>query len=123
RRITEEAGLMDLFRKAGSNIFASACGPCIGQWNRYDGREMTVNTIVHSFNRNFAKRADGNPLTHAFVASPEIVTALSIAGDLGFNPVKDTLVNRDGQVVKLKEPNGESLPRRIEGDTRMLKLQ
>ena len=123
RRITEEAGLMDLFRKAGSNIFASACGPCIGQWNRYDGREMTVNTIVHSFNRNFAKRADGNPLTHAFVASPEIVTALSIAGDLGFNPVKDTLVNRDGQVVKLKEPYGESLPRRIEGDTRMLKLQ
>lgn len=123
RRIAEEAGLMDLFNKAGGRIFASACGPCIGQWHRYDDREMTVNTIVHSFNRNFAKRADGNPLTHAFVASPEIVTALSIAGVLGFNPMKDTLVNRDGQVVKLKEPSGESLPRPVKGDTQKLKLQ
>jgi len=110
RAIAEKEGFLDIFREAGGKIFANACGPCIGQWHRDDGTEMKVNTIIHSFNRNFAKRADGNPDTHAFVASPEIVTALSVAGDLTFNPLKDTLLNSEGKAVRLHEPEGDSLP-------------
>jgi len=110
RAIAEKEGFLDIFREAGGKIFANACGPCIGQWHRDDGTEMKVNTIIHSFNRNFAKRADGNPDTHAFVASPEIVTALSLAGDLTFNPLKDTLLNSEGKAVRLHEPEGDSLP-------------
>lgn len=110
RAIAEKEGFLEIFREAGGKIFANACGPCIGQWHRDDGTEMKVNTIIHSFNRNFAKRADGNPDTHAFVASPEIVTALTVAGDLTFNPLKDTLLNSEGKAVKLHEPEGDSLP-------------
>jgi len=110
RAIAEKEGFLDIFREAGGKIFANACGPCIGQWLRDDGTEMKVNTIIHSFNRNFAKRADGNPDTHAFVASPEIVTALSVAGDLTFNPLRDTLLNSEGKEVKLHEPEGDALP-------------
>jgi aconitate hydratase len=111
RAIAENAGFMDLFRKAGGKIFASACGPCIGQWNRNDNNNTRKNTIIHSFNRNFSKRADGNPNTHAFVASPEIVTAISVAGDLTFNPMTDLLINSDGKTVKLAEPAGQAFPR------------
>lgn len=91
-------------------MFANACGPCIGQWDRKGADKQEINTIVHSFNRNFAKRTDGNPNTHAFVASPEIVTALAIAGDLTFNPLTDTLINTLGQEVKLDVPSGSDLP-------------
>lgn len=110
RNIAENTGILEIFKNAGGKIFANACGPCIGQWLRDDGTEMKVNTIIHSFNRNFAKRADGNPETHAFVASPEIVAALSVAGDLTFNPLRDILMNSDGKPVKLPEPEGNSLP-------------
>ncbi|HAS58954.1 MAG TPA: aconitate hydratase, partial [Algoriphagus sp.] len=89
---------------------ANACGPCIGQWARHGAEKQEKNSIITSFNRNFAKRADGNPNTHAFVASPEIVTALAIAGDLTFNPLTDTLVNEEGKSVKLDEPKGLELP-------------
>jgi len=94
----------------GGKVFANACGPCIGQWDRDGADKKEVNTVIHSFNRNFAKRADGNPNTHAFVASPEIVTALAIAGDLTFNPLTDSLTNSDGKTVKLSEPLGFDLP-------------
>ncbi|MCJ7448617.1 MAG: aconitate hydratase [Bacteroidales bacterium] len=110
KAIAEDAGFMDLFRKAGGKIFANACGPCIGQWNRNDSNNTRINTIIHSFNRNFSKRADGNPNTHAFVASPEIVTAISVAGDLTFNPMEDLLINSDGEKMKLTEPEGQALP-------------
>lgn len=110
RNLAEKEGYLDIFSNAGGKIFANACGPCIGQWKRDDGSEMKVNTIVHSFNRNFAKRADGNPLTHAFVTSPEIVTALSLAGTLSFNPLKDSLTNTEGKAIKLPEPEGNPLP-------------
>lgn len=110
RTISENAGFIGLFKKAGAKVFANACGPCIGQWDRRDNPDMKVNTIIHSFNRNFLKRADGNPNTHAFVASPEIVTALSFAGDLTFNPLKDLIVNSDGKMVRLSEPEGLALP-------------
>jgi aconitate hydratase len=106
-------GLAADFEAIGGKILANACGPCIGQWARYrKGDEQPANTIVHSFNRNFAKRADGNPKTHAFVASPEIVTALALAGRLDFNPLTDTLTNMDGRQVKLDEPAGLELPER-----------
>jgi aconitate hydratase len=110
RRVAENAGFMDIFRKAGATLFANACGPCIGQWKREDNEEMKRNSIIHSFNRNFSKRADGNPNTHAFVASPEIVAAIAVAGNLTFNPLQDTLTNSSGEQVKLKEPSGRSLP-------------
>jgi aconitate hydratase len=110
RAIAERDGFLETFEKIGGTIFANACGPCIGQWDREDADKKEVNTIVHSFNRNFAKRNDGNPNTHAFVASPEIVTALAIAGDLTFNPVTDSLINRNGEKVKLDEPSGFDLP-------------
>lgn len=110
RAIAERDGLLETFEKIGGTIFANACGPCIGQWDREDAHKKEVNTIVHSFNRNFAKRNDGNPNTHSFVASPEIVTAIAIAGDLTFNPVTDYLTNRNGEKVKLAEPSGFDLP-------------
>jgi aconitate hydratase len=110
RAIAERDGFLDTFEKIGGTVFANACGPCIGQWDREGADKKEVNTVVHSFNRNFAKRADGNPNTHAFVASPEIVTALAIAGDLTFNPVTDSLTNRNGEKVKLAEPTGFDLP-------------
>ena len=106
----ERDGMIDAFEKIGATIMANACGPCIGQWKRVTDDPTRKNSIVTSFNRNFAKRADGNPNTYAFVASPELTMALTIAGDLCFNPLKDTLVNADGERVKLSEPVGEELP-------------
>ncbi|NVN95196.1 MAG: aconitate hydratase [Bacteroidetes bacterium] len=110
RAISERDGYFDIFNKIGGTIFANACGSCIGQWSREGAEKGQVNTIIHSFNRNFAKRADGNPNTYAFVASPEIVTALAIAGDLRFNPLTDKLINADGDEVMLNEPKGYDLP-------------
>jgi len=106
----ERDGFIKLFDEIGANVFANACGPCIGQWSREGADKEEKNTIVHSFNRNFAKRADGNPNTYAFVASPEMVTALAIAGRLDFNPITDTLTNDKGEQVKLDEPKGFELP-------------
>src|SRR5690606_31036288 len=103
-------GFLDTFKEMGGVVLANACGPCIGQWARHSDDPDRKNSIITSFNRNFAKRNDGNPNTHAFVASPEIVTALAIAGDLTFNPITDTLVNEDGQAVKLDEPQGIEFP-------------
>lgn len=105
-------GFIDTFNKIGANVFANACGPCIGMWDRAGADKQEKNTIVHSFNRNFAKRADGNPNTHAFVGSPELVTALAIAGDLTFNPLKDKLINSDGDAVMLDAPTGDELPKK-----------
>jgi aconitate hydratase len=112
RFIAERDGYLDIFEKIGGEIFANACGPCIGQWDRKDADKNLVNTVIHSFNRNFAKRTDGNPNTYAFVASPEIVTAIAISGKLTFNPITDTLVNTEGKEVKLSEPAGIELPPR-----------
>lgn len=112
RYTIERDGLIDSFIGIGGLVLANACGPCIGQWARAGAEKQQKNSIITSFNRNFAKRADGNPNTYAFVASPEIVTALSIAGDLTFNPITDYLVNKIGEKVKLKEPIGEELPPR-----------
>lgn len=107
----ERDGFINTFEKLGARIFTNACGPCIGQWGRYnDPKNGPKNSIVHSFNRNFAKRADGNPNTHAFVTSPEMVAAIAIAGDLRFNPITDTLTNDKGEEVKLAEPHGFELP-------------
>jgi len=103
-------GFIDIFDKIGGKVFANACGPCIGQWAREGAEKGEKNTIVHSFNRNFTKRADGNPNTHAFVASPEMVTALAIAGDLTFNPITDTILNQNNEQVKLAPPSGLELP-------------
>ena len=108
----ERDGFIDTFNKLGASVFANACGPCIGQWSREGADKEEKNTIIHSFNRNFAKRADGNPNTHAFVGSPELVTAITIAGDLTFNPVKDTILNKDGEPVKFNIPVGSELPER-----------
>ena len=91
-------------------MLANACGPCIGQWARHNDNPEQQNSIITSFNRNFAKRNDGNPNTNAFVASPELVTAFAIAGDLTFNPMTDKLVNEDGQEVMLDPPSGDELP-------------
>jgi len=106
----ERDGFIDILNKIGANVFANACGPCIGQWKREGADKAEKNTIVHSFNRNFSKRADGNPNTHAFVTSPELVTALVLAGDLGFNPITDELINEKGEKVKLNPPVGIELP-------------
>jgi len=103
-------GFIKIFDTIGGKVFANACGPCIGQWDRAGANEGKKNTIVHSFNRNFSKRADGNPNTYAFVASPEMVTALAIAGDLTFNPITDTLLNENNKPVKLTPPKGLELP-------------
>lgn len=108
--LIERDGYIAIFDKIGGKVFANACGPCIGQWEREGAEKGEKNTIVHSFNRNFSKRADGNPNTYAFVASPELVTALAIAGDLTFNPVTDTLTNEKGEKVKLDPPTGFELP-------------
>jgi aconitate hydratase len=108
----ERDGFIDTFDKIGANVFANACGPCIGQWSREGADKGEKNTIVHSFNRNFAKRADGNPNTYAFVGSPEMVTALAIAGRLDFNPLTDTLTNENGEEVMLDAPTGYELPPR-----------
>jgi aconitate hydratase len=105
-------GFLDVFENIGATVFANACGPCIGMWDRVGAEKKEKNAIVHSFNRNFAKRADGNPNTFAFVASPELVTALAIAGDLTFNPLTDTITNNKGEQVKLDEPSGQELPLR-----------
>lgn len=110
RATAERDGMIDTFEKIGATIMANACGPCIGQWKRHTDDPLRKNSIVTSFNRNFAKRADGNPNTYAFVASPEIVLALTIAGDLCFNPLKDRLINHNGEKVKLSEPEGDELP-------------
>ncbi len=110
RYTIERDGFLETFDKIGATVFANACGPCIGMWNRVGAEKKEKNTIVHSFNRNFAKRADGNPNTFAFVASPELVTALAIAGDLTFNPLTDTLVNENGETVRLDPPSGDELP-------------
>ncbi|GIV27640.1 MAG: aconitate hydratase [Bacteroidia bacterium] len=110
RYTIEKDGLIDIFNKIGAKVFANACGPCIGMWDRPGAEKKEKNTIVHSFNRNFSARQDGNPNTHAFVASPELVTALAIAGRLDFNPITDTLINEEGQAVKLDPPTGFELP-------------
>ena len=111
RYTAERDGLIDTFNKFDSTrIFTNACGPCIGQWDREGAEKKEKNSIVHSFNRNFAKRADGNPNTHAFVASPEIVAAVAISGRLDFNPLVDPLVNENGEHVLLSEPTGSELP-------------
>ncbi len=110
RFTAERDGLMDIFRAAGAKIFTNACGPCIGQWARPGAEKEEKNSIVHSFNRNFRKRADGNPNTNAFVASPEMVAAIAISGRLDFNPMTDTLTNDKGEQVKLSEPKGYELP-------------
>ena len=111
RYTAERDGLMDTFNKLeGTRIFTNACGPCIGQWAREGAEKQEKNSIVHSFNRNFAKRADGNPNTHAFVTSPEMVAAIAISGKLDFNPITDTLTNANGEEVKLAEPTGHELP-------------
>ncbi|GAB5557765.1 MAG: aconitate hydratase [Schleiferiaceae bacterium] len=110
RYTAERDGILGDFDTIGGKVLANACGPCIGQWARQGAEKQEVNTIVHSFNRNFAKRADGNPNTYAFVGSPEMVTALAIAGDLTFNPLTDKLVNSEGEEVLLDEPQGINLP-------------
>lgn len=110
RYTIERDGFIDTFNQIGADVFANACGPCIGQWARAGAEDQPKNTIVHSFNRNFSKRADGNPNTHAFVGSPELVTAIALAGKLGFNPITDTLTNENGEEIKLNPPTGYELP-------------
>jgi aconitate hydratase len=111
RFTADRDGLIKAFEDLDASIFTNACGPCIGQWGRYsDPKNAPKNSIVHSFNRNFAKRADGNPNTHAFVASPEMVAAIAISGRLDFNPITDTLTNDKGEQVKLDPPKGDELP-------------
>jgi len=112
RYTIERDGIIATFEKLGTKVFTNACGPCIGQWDRAGADKGEKNTIVHSFNRNFSKRADGNPNTHAFVTSPEMVAALAISGRLDFNPLTDTLLNDNGEEVKLNAPFGDELPKR-----------
>jgi aconitate hydratase len=110
RYTADRDGLIKSFTDLNATIFTNACGPCIGMWDRVGAEKAEKNTIVHSFNRNFAKRADGNPNTFAFVASPEMVAAIAIAGDLSFNPITDSLINNKGESVKLDPPFGDELP-------------
>ena len=110
RFTAERDGLLEIFEDLDAKIFTNACGPCIGQWARDGADKQEKNSIIHSFNRNFSKRADGNPNTHAFVASPEMVAAVAIAGRLDFNPITDTLINQDGEKVRLEPPTGLELP-------------
>ncbi|WP_454945057.1 aconitate hydratase [Capnocytophaga granulosa] len=110
RYTIERDGIIDTFKQLSTKVFTNACGPCIGQWDREGAEKQEKNTIVHSFNRNFSKRADGNPNTYAFVTSPEIVAMLAIAGRLDFNPLTDTLINDKGEEVRFKPPYGEELP-------------
>lgn len=112
RYTADRDGLLGTFEKLGAKIFTNACGPCIGQWARYsDPKNAPKNSIIHSFNRNFAKRADGNPNTHAFVTSPEMVAAIAISGRLDFDPTKDSLINKEGKAVMFDEPTGDELPK------------
>lgn len=110
RFTAERDGYLDIFEKIGGVVLANACGPCIGQWARHNAHKQEKNSIMTSFNRNFAKRNDGNPNTHGFVASPEIVTAFAIAGTLKFNPLTDKLLNEEGKEVSLDEPVGIDFP-------------
>jgi len=110
RYTADRDGILEPFEKMGGLVLANACGPCIGQWARHGADKQEKNSIMTSFNRNFAKRNDGNPNTHGFVASPEIVTAFSLAGSLSFNPITDSLINEDGESVKLEEPQGIEMP-------------
>ncbi|EFK56362.1 aconitate hydratase [Sphingobacterium spiritivorum] len=110
RFTADRDGLLKTFEELNATVFTNACGPCIGMWDRVGADKQEKNTIVHSFNRNFAKRADGNPNTFAFVTSPEMVAAIAISGDLGFNPLTDTLTNSKGEQVKLDPPVGDELP-------------
>ena len=110
RYTAERDGLLDIFEQLDAKIFTNACGPCIGQWAREGADKQEKNTIIHSFNRNFSKRADGNPNTHAFVASPSMVAAVAISGRLDFNPMTDKLINENGEEVTLEEPTGFELP-------------
>ena len=110
RQTIQRDGYVDDFEKLGAKVFANACGPCIGQWSRDGSEKEQKNTIIHSFNRNFAKRADGNPNTHAFVGSPELVTAIAISGSLSFNPLKDKLINDKGEKIMFDPPVGYELP-------------
>jgi aconitate hydratase len=110
RYTAERDGLLDIFEDLNAKIFTNACGPCIGQWAREGADKQEKNSIIHSFNRNFSKRNDGNPNTHAFVASPEMVAAVAISGRLDFDPVNDTLINQNGEEVKLDPPTGMELP-------------
>jgi aconitate hydratase len=112
RYTIERDGIIATFEKLGTKVFTNACGPCIGQWDRAGADKGEKNTIVHSFNRNFSKRADGNPNTHAFVTSPEMVAAIAISGRLDFNPLTDTLLNDNGEAIKLNAPFGDELPKR-----------
>lgn len=112
RYTIERDGFIEIFDQMGAVVFANACGPCIGQWDRAGADKKEKNSILHSFNRNFSKRADGNPNTHAFVASPEIVTAVALSGKLGFNPITDALTTADGRKVYLDPPQGDELPQR-----------
>ncbi|MEK7254934.1 MAG: aconitase family protein, partial [Bacteroidota bacterium] len=112
RFTVERDGQLEAFEEMGGMVLANACGPCIGQWQRHHSDPNRKNSIITSFNRNFSKRNDGNPATHAFVASPEIVTAMAIAGDLTFNPLTDSLVNEEGISVRLDPPSGAELPPR-----------
>jgi aconitate hydratase len=112
RYTIQRDGFLDVFHQMGAKVFTNACGPCIGMWDRVGAEKQEKNTIIHSFNRNFAKRADGNPNTYAFVASPELVTAMAIGGSLTFNPLTDTIENEKGEKVKLDEPTGDELPKK-----------
>jgi aconitate hydratase len=113
RFTAERDGLLDIFNSLnGTTIFTNACGPCIGQWDRAGADKEETNSIVHSFNRNFRKRADGNPNTMAFVTSPEMVAAVALSGKLDFNPMTDPLTNKDGESVMLKDPSGTELPKK-----------
>ncbi len=112
RATIERDGVMEILNKAGATVLANACGPCIGQWKRHDVKEGEKNTIVTSYNRNFTGRNDGNPGTHSFVTSPEIVTALAFSGDLRFNPITDELTGANGEKFKFKSPEGYELPSR-----------
>ena len=111
RYTAERDGLIEVFEDLESKIFTNACGPCIGQWDREGANKERKNTIVHSFNRNFAKRNDGNPNTHAFVSSPEMVMAIALSGRLDFNPITDTLTNSENEEIKLDPPIGDELPK------------
>jgi aconitate hydratase len=110
RYTAERDGILSIFEELNAKIFTNACGPCIGQWARKGADKQEKNSIIHSFNRNFSKRADGNPNTHAFVSSPEIVAAIAISGKLDFNPITDKLVNEEGNEVMLDPPLGTELP-------------
>jgi len=110
RYTAERDGLLSIFEDLNAKIFTNACGPCIGQWAREGADKQERNSIIHSFNRNFSKRADGNPNTHAFVASPEMVAAVAISGRLDFNPMTDALINQEGEKVQLDPPTGVELP-------------